>query len=144
MIKKVLFVCRGNVARSQFGEVIFRNLHPETEVSSAGTRVFSKDSTSRHGQKLFELGDVASNVIFSMKEKGFDVSNNVRIQLDKDMVDKSDLVIVMAEKDNWPEYLNNNPKVIFWDVLDPKGTDLDFHRKIRDEIEALVKSIKIN
>jgi protein-tyrosine-phosphatase len=143
MIKKVLFVCRGNVARSQFGEAFLKRLHPELEVSSAGTKVIGKDGTSRHGQKLYELGEIADNVIISMKEKDFNLSNSERTQLNEGMVDDSDLVIVMAEKDNWPEYLNNNSKAVFWDVLDPKGTDLYFHRKIRDGVLELVKGLKL-
>ncbi len=47
--------------------------------------------------------------------------------------------IVMAEKGTTPEYLLSHPKYMYWDVSDPKGTDLDQHRKTRDEIRQLIE-----
>jgi arsenate reductase len=77
-----------------------------------------------------------------MNEVGVDVSGNIRRQLTQEMVDYADKVIlVVDERDPLPEYVINNPKVIKWDVLDPKGQSLEFIRNVRDQIHLHVKAL---
>jgi protein-tyrosine-phosphatase len=144
---KILFICRGNVGRSQMGEVIFNMLtdsesvHSENRkhvVMSAGTRVISKEGESRHGQLLKDL-PAANFVIDVLKEKGFDSSQNARTQLTPAMVDWADKIIVMAEPHTFPDYLANSPKTTYWEVADPKGTPIEEHRAAYDQIESLIK-----
>jgi protein-tyrosine-phosphatase len=142
-MKKILFVCRGNVGRSQMAAAIFNQLtNSKYQVSSAGTKVISKEGESRHGQLLKDL-EAAENVIIPLKQKGIDVSNNARTQLDSDMVKNADEIIVMAEPENIPDYLKQSGKMTYFEVADPKGTSLEEHRKVLSEIERfLVKYIK--
>jgi protein-tyrosine-phosphatase len=58
------------------------------------------------------------------------------------MVNAADKVIlVVDERDPLPEYVIDNPKVMKWDVLDPKSQSLEFTRKVRDQIHAFVKDL---
>lgn len=139
---KILFLCRGNVGRSQMAEAIFKQLNNnEHEVLSAGTKVISPTTgESGHGQLLKDtIG--AENVILVLKERGIDVSENMRTQLDPTLVAWADKIFCMAEEETIPDYLRQSPKVIYWKIIDPKGTALEAHKQIKDQIEGLVKDL---
>ena len=138
---KFLFICRGNVGRSQMAEALFRKMtDSKYQVFSAGTKL------SGPSQPLKEL-PLAEILIQCMKENEIDVSNNIRKQVTEKMADDADkIILVIDENDPVPEYLLKNPKVTRWTVPDPKGTDLEFHRRVRDQIkkhiEDLIKDLK--
>lgn len=100
---------------------------------SAGT-ILSGEEVS-----LEELLPKSQFIIDSMKELGFDVSRHVRRQVTSEMVEKADVVVNMADSDSTPDFVKEHPELIVWDVEDPKGTDFDFHRKIRDEVKSKVE-----
>ena len=135
---KILFVCRGNVGRSQMAAEVFKQLNNKHEVLSAGTKVVSKEGESRHGQILKDL-PAAENVIRVFQDRGIDVSFNKRAQLDPDLVDWADKIVVMAEQVTIPDYLLSSPKATFWKILDPKGTALEAHKLILNQIDGLVR-----
>lgn len=136
---KILFVCRGNVGRSQMAHELFKLLNDKHETLSAGTKVVSPTTgESRHGQILKDTKG-AENVILALREKGIDVSNKRRVQLDPGLVEWADKIVCMAEYETIPDYLLNSPKVAFWNIADPKGTTLEVHRLIIDQIEGLIK-----
>ncbi len=137
---KILFVCRGNVGRSQFAEAIFKRLNNRHEVLSAGTKVVSRDGESRHGQTLRELLPASENVILALQEQGIKAAENTRTQLNPEMVDWADIIITMAEPETAPDYLSKSPKTIYWEVKDPKGAPLDEHKRVMREIEGLLKN----
>jgi arsenate reductase len=127
----ILFVCKGNVGRSQIAEALFVELSPEEHaVSSAGTDV------SAEGQKLGDF-EPAQVVIDSLKEIGVEVSQKARNQLTPEMVEHADRIIVMTQE-NIPEYLRDNPKAIPWEVEDPQGGSLETLRETRKKITQLV------
>jgi arsenate reductase len=130
---KILFLCRGNVGRSQFAEGLFKKyVHGDYEVSSAGTKLSGPE------QPLIEIPYI-ENVIETMKEEGIDVSKNYRTQLTEEMFDGADKVVLIIEgNDPLPKYMQNSDKLVRWDVPDPKGTDLATHKKVRDEIKELI------
>ncbi|MFA6601670.1 MAG: low molecular weight phosphatase family protein [Candidatus Paceibacterota bacterium] len=131
-----LFICRGNVGRSQMAEGLFAKMtNGKYKVISAGTKLSGLEQTLR------EL-PLAENLILCMQEEGIDVSNNIRRQLTEKMTSEaSKIVLVIDESDPVPDYLRNNEKVTTWIVPDPKGTDLDFHRKIRDQIKERIEEL---
>lgn len=131
---KILFLCRGNVARSQMAQELLKKMKPNSfEVSSAGTKLSGPE------QVLKELCPALDNVLIAMKEEGVNMSENVRKQVTEEMANGADkIILVVDERDPIPEYLINNPKVTKWDVLDPKGQDLEFTRNVRDRIKELV------
>lgn len=137
---KILFICRGNVARSQIAEAIFNNLSEKKHIAvSAGTKVVKED-ISKEGQKIKDI-DTATNIIITMREVGIDVSDHIRNQLTFEIFEKADKVIVMAEMETVPEYLKQSGKVIFWEVSDPKGQSLEFTRQIRNQINILIENL---
>jgi len=138
---KVLFVCEGNVGRSQMAEGIFRELsHGKHEAFSAGTLVIKGDDSSRVGKKL---GDTvgAENVLAALKEIGVDASEYVRKPVTQELVESADTVVVMARDETVPEYLKTSPKAIFWDVADPFEQSLEFTRRIRDQIRTHIEGL---
>jgi protein-tyrosine-phosphatase len=138
---KILFVCRGNVGRSQIAEEIFKQLvGGNYTVSSAGTSVYDKEGNSQDGKKLGDLA-AANEVINSLKEIGVEVRDNVRTQITPEMVAEADKIIVMAEPETIPDFLKNSNKVNYWEVEDPKGMDQENTNKIRDQITVLIKGL---
>ncbi len=109
---------------------IFNQLtHNKYEVSSAGTKVVNKEGESRDGQILKDMKSGHEHVITSLKEIGVDVSNNMRRQLNPDMVAQADTIVVMAEPENIPDYLKQSGKMTYFEVADPKETPIEGHRK---------------
>lgn len=135
---KILFVCRGNAGRSQMAEALFKTLNDKHEIRSAGTQVVNKEGESKGGQKLKDLSD-AEKIIIPLKEKGVDVSEYVRTQINPDMVEWADKIVVMAEPETIPDYLSVSDKIEYWNVKDPKGTSMEEHVQTVDQIEGLVK-----
>lgn len=137
---KILFVCRGNVVRSQMAEVIFKLLNNKHDVSSAGTKVVSPTTgESRHGQLLKDTKG-AESVLIALKERGVEVAENVRTQLNPEMVEWADKIVVMAEPETIPDYLARSSKTVYWEIKDPRNTPLEEHKAIMNQIEARVKS----
>lgn len=129
---KVLFVCRGNVGRSQVATEFYNRMHPGGEGASAGIVV------EHPGQKIGER-PAAQGAIASMKEIGIDISKNTTTLLTAKMLDNYDKVIVMAEPENIPDYLRTSPKFEYWDIEDMKNQDLEKSCALRDQIKQLIQ-----
>lgn len=140
-MKQILFVCRGNVGRSQMAEALFNKKAIDKSLAvraiSAGTKLSGPE------QPIGELSPGIDIVVDAMQEVGIDVRHNLRQSVTEEMVQNVDSVIlVVDERDPIPDYLQNNPKVkATWDVLDPKGQTLDFTRDVRNQIEVLVDKL---
>lgn len=134
---KTLFLCVGNVGRSQMAEALATKLNPGAEVSSAGVRLSGPE------QPIVELLPKTKEVIDVMKEEGVDVSKNKRKQLTPEMIEAAEKVVLIVEDGECelPDYLISSPKLIRWSIPDPKGQDLEFTRKVKDEIKAKVATL---
>lgn len=130
---KILFVCRGNVGRSQMAAEFYNKLYPG-DAESAGTIVDLPGQKLKDRRKLVE-------VVVVMKEYGIDMSENQRTQLTSAMLDKYDKIIVMAEPETIPDYLHGNSRVEIWNVEDAKDKPLDKARIIRDQIKELIADL---
>ena len=125
---RVLFVCIGNMCRSPMAEGIARHAGKDLlEVYSAGTH---------------PTGVVSEDAIEIMRELKIDISKaSSKSLLDVPLSDM-DIVISMAPKrarDIVPRGFRG--KTIDWDVDDPVGRSLTTFRRVRGEIDALVKQL---
>src|SRR3989338_3696862 len=100
---KILFVCKGNVGRSQMATTLYNTLSQTHDSLFAGTHVHEKE-----GQKIKE-NPKAEFVIAVMREEGADVSDCVRKQVTFQMVEQADKVVVMVDKEELPSYLTDSP-----------------------------------
>jgi arsenate reductase (thioredoxin) len=125
--KTILFVCVQNVGRSQMAEGFFRKYAPEGfEPMSAGTK------------PALQINPLAIQV---MNEIGIDISKQRSKDLTEDMMRNSDKIINMGcmDKNFCPTLFI--PKVIDWEIEDPKDKSIAKVREIRDEIERRIKEL---
>ena len=127
---KILFVCNGNVARSQEAEAFFNSMWPGEEdyASSCGVNV-------RVGKPIDPF------VVQVMDEVGLGVSRAERKFIKVEMVENADIVVSFKPKNELPEYLMKTDRVRFWDVADPRHQPVEFHRQVRDEIRHRVTAL---
>ena len=121
----VLFVCVHNAGRSQMAAGFMRELGGDrVEVLSAGSA--PKDS----------INPIA---VEAMAEVGIDIRNQQPKVLTTEAVLESDAVITMGCGDACPFYPGKRYED--WVLEDPAGQDIDFVRKVRDEIKGRVATL---
>ena len=137
---KILYVCKSNISRSQMAEALHKDKYPKDEVKSAG--ITTDESTRNKTLEELERLDKCHGVIPSMKEIGYDISKHKHEQLTQKMVEEADKVIVMCNKEYWPDYLKQSSKVVYWEVEDPGGKSLEKFREARNEIKKRILKLK--
>lgn len=128
MKAKILVICTGNTCRSQIAEGIIKNIDPEFEVYSAGTRAESR---------------VNPYAVIVMKEIGLDISKNTPKNVDIFTNIDFDYVFTVCDgaKEICPVFTGNVKKrehIGFEDPANATGTDeekLAVYRKVRDLIK---------
>ena len=123
----VLFVCVENAGRSQMAEGFFKKYAPKGfKVQSAGTKPVSQ---------------INPIVVEAMREVGIDISKQKSKEITEEMMHSSDPIVNMGcmNKSFCPTLFL--PKVIEWNLPDPKGQSIEKVREIRDEIEERVKEL---
>ncbi len=145
MSTKVLFVCFANIGRSQVARACFDQLS-QHESDSAGVgvdRIIAKQNLA--SRKLKDAASAGRLVESIRKAFGVDISDRERQQLTPEMVHAADLVILIVEKEKWPDYLQEGGKVVFWDIPDAYRQDDGFaddvFRQVQYRVEQLVKKI---
>ncbi len=144
MSKKVLFVCFANRGRSQVAHAYFDQLS-QHDSDSAGIGVDEQIARRNLPNRKLSSDGRGRSIEYIRKAFGVDISERERQQLTPEMVDEADLVIVIAEKNTWPDYLKEGGRIVFWDIPDPyrqdDGLAHDVYRQIQDRVEQLVKEI---
>ena len=74
-----------------------------------------------------------------MKEKNVDISGFVPKMLSFSMNNEFDFIVTMGCINGCP--LTPRNKTIEWEIEDPKGKNIEFYRKVRDQIESDVKRL---
>jgi len=121
----VLFVCVHNAGRSQMAAGFLEHLGGQKlNVYSAGSA--PKDS----------INPIA---VQAMREKGIDISGRSPNVLTTESVQASDVVITMGCGDACPFFPGKRYED--WVLDDPAGKSIEDVRRIRDQIEARVKSL---
>jgi arsenate reductase (thioredoxin) len=130
-MKKILFICSGNVGRSQMAEAYYNHFTKSNKAISAGT---DPTTPARYSQPSFE-------VIIVMKEDGIDISGNKVKTVNAEMVKNSEKIYILCKPELCPAFLLASNKITFWDVKDPYKIDVNGTRIIRDEIKRYILSI---
>jgi len=103
----------------------------------------AKVTEERQGMRIGEVVG-AENMIPCMEGVGIDISNSEITQVTPEMVNDADKIIIMTSKENLPDFVLESKTLEFWDVKDPKGTDLASHCKTRDQIKGLIENMLKN
>jgi arsenate reductase (thioredoxin) len=121
--RKILFACRENACRSQMASAFAK--------MAAGDRIEALYAGSTPAK------EINPDMVKVMAEVGIDMAYRVPRSI-QDVLEEAtpDTIITMGCGDQCP-YI---PGVTYedWDLPDPAGRDLDFMRKIRDEIRQRV------
>ena len=108
--------------------------------TSAGTMVLEMD-----GQTVAKRAEVAPSGVLVLElmseEEDQDLSSEQRTQLTPELVDAADKVIVMAERETWPDYLAEGGKVEFWAIEYAFNIPIDAVRAIKDQIKVRVEEL---
>ena len=125
-MKTVLFACVHNAGRSQMAAAFFNKLANcgKAEAVSAGTEPGLR---------------VHPEVLSVMQEVGIDLSDARPQKLTQELAEGASLLITMGCGDKCP-YVPGLRRDD-WPLRDPKGLPADEVRKVRDEIEARVRSL---
>lgn len=124
----VLFICNGNVARSQEAEAFFNDLSEDDIATSAGINV-------KVGKPIDPL------VVEVMAEVDFSLKNAKRKLWNQDMIAQAGLIVSFKPEHELPAELRDSGKIRYWQVEDPQHQSIEFHRKIRDEVESKVSEL---
>ncbi len=127
-MKKVLFVCVHNSARSQMAEAFFNRLAKgKARAESGGTSPAS------------QVNPVA---VQAMREVGIDISKQKPRLLTIEMLEKADRVITMGcGADVEAVCPASFVTTEHWELADPEGKTLEEVRKIRYEIRATIEAL---
>ncbi len=141
---KVLFICYANVGRSQVAQAYFKTLS-QHDCDSAGIAVNETIARRKLPSKKLKDSPIQKSVEYIRREFGVDIGEKERQQLVPEMIDTTDLAVIIAEKERWPGYLKESGKVVFWDIPDPAGQPDDFvydvYREVQRRVEQLVAEI---
>ena len=130
---RIIFICTGNIARSQIAEGWARHLGGDkVEVFSAGTRPNPKGFYPA--------------AIQVMAERGIDISNQRSKGLDKMPLNETDIVVTLCDSaESECASRIRGPKKLHWSIPDPgnvpESERLSLTRTICIDIEQRVRSL---
>jgi len=122
---EVLFVCVHNAGRSQMAAGLLAHY--------AGDTVVVRSAGSDPGVAVNPV------VVEAMREVGVDVGREYPKPLTTDAVEASDVVITMGCGDACPVFPGK--RYLDWKLDDPAGQGIEVVRRIRDEIDVLVRNL---
>ena len=135
---KVLFVCKANVGRSQVAQVRFEQLSKH-ESYCAGIGV-AESVAQLPSSKLKDIRNPRP-VEYIKTRLGVDLSERDWLQLTPQLIEDMDLAIIIHDKAEWPDYLKEGGKVVFWDIPDPPGMDDEAAGKLWDQVQLRVEEL---
>ena len=136
-MKKVIFICKGNMHRSPIAAAFYNLLKKDDSFSeSYGTWV------DKEGRTGFKLSSYPSIVPFinELKKYGPDISNHVCMQVTPEVLKWAYKIIVIAEEYSIPDWLRKY-KYEHWGIVDdaPDGIPKDVEN-IKSKVVDLLKN----
>ena len=119
----VLFLCVHNAGRSQMAAALTRSL------ASVNVVVLSGGSAP--------ASSVNPMALAAMEELGISIADEQPKKWTMEMLHEVDVVISMGCGDDCP--ILPGKERLDWEITDPAGQDLDFVRRVRDEIRLRVE-----
>lgn len=126
---KILFICDGNVARSQEAELFVNTL------SGGRHQAVSAGVNPKIGKPIDPL------VVEVMKEIGYRMNASVRKPIDKAVAENVDMIISFKSAEELPEFIRHRDNIRYWNVADPARQSIEFHREVRDLVKSKVESL---
>jgi protein-tyrosine-phosphatase len=115
-MKKVVFICHGNMFRSQIAKAFYNQIQESGSVAySYGTHVIDR---GLQGLKLSQRSGLEI-LIAELKKYNIDISNERCEQLKEEYLADADKIVVMAEKEFLPDWLSKY-KYEYWEVPNPE------------------------
>ena len=142
-MKKILFVCTANIARSPIAEVMFNKiigdlgLSDQFQASSAGTWARNGNHAAADGQKV-------------MLDRGLDTSSHRSRVVTRKIMEDADLILTMESGHKEAlqvEFPNQRDRVFVltemvgpaYDIGDPYGRFLEHFERTADEIDRILE-----
>ena len=100
--------------------------------------LFHTDSASSAGTDVTVGKPLHPDVIATLERHFLKPEKLFRKELTKEAADTADKIILMT-KESVPAYLENNPKVVYWDIDDPRDKGIKVHEEVYNEIKEKVK-----
>jgi arsenate reductase len=125
---KVLFLCYGNIARSQMAEGYYNHFTNSSDAKSAGV---SNNAGLRYAHP-------APDIIKIMLEEGIDISEKTVKKFSSSMINDVDNIVVMCDIDDCPKSITSSGKLIYKPFSDPYGLGLDYARSVRNDIKEMI------
>ncbi|HAQ02736.1 TPA: hypothetical protein DEP30_03185 [Candidatus Nomurabacteria bacterium] len=130
-MKKVVFICCGNMFRSQVAKGLYNKIQKDGSVAySYGVHVIKQ---GHQGLKLSSF-NVLNILINESKKYGLNISDEHCEQLKEEYLKDIDKIIVMAEREFIPDWLKNY-EYEYWDIPNP-----EVH--VSEEVEEIIKLIR--
>lgn len=95
-VRRVLFLCYGNICRSPFAEIVAKQVMPDVDVSSSGFHLPTQRPSPEHIQT-------------AARDMGYDVGAHRSSRVTAAMVAEADLILVM-DHDNWTHLRREFPE----------------------------------
>lgn len=134
-MKKVVFICRGNMHRSPTAAALYNVLKKdESFAESYGTMV---DSEGRTGTKISSYEGFSTLIDYLKNNYGVDISNHICTQITPQLLQDANKIIVMAEEGSIPEWLRKY-KYEHWEVID----DFSTHEKLVNDVEYIKSKVE--
>jgi protein-tyrosine-phosphatase len=138
-MKKVIFICRGNMFRSQMATAIYNDTVKDGSVAEGyGTAVQQED---REGRYLSSYPELALELQF-MKEKGIDISDKQCRQVTPEALKGAPKIILMSEPEHVPDWLQNHPYE-FWEVFNPTSLTPEIVENTYNLLREKISKLKV-
>lgn len=138
-MKKVVFICRGNMYRGQIAKGIYNHFRKDSYAEAYGTNVIEQ---RRQGILLSTLPQME----FTLKElklKGIDISHEHCEQLTPEYLHDASKLIVMTEKEDIPKWLTHYTYE-YWTVPNPEFVTKEIFEKTYNLLYSKISSLELS